>query len=40
MRTVWIVVLTALLAQPAAAQWGDTLNEAPLTPVPPQMTFE
>ena len=40
MRTVWIVVLTALLTQPAAAQWGDTLNEAPLTPVPPQMTFE
>ena len=40
MRTVWIVILTALLTQSAVAQWGDTLNEAPLTPVPPQMTFE
>ena len=39
-RTVWIVILTALLTQSAVAQWGDTLNEAPLTPVPPQMTFE
>ena len=40
MRTAWIVVLAALLVQPATAQWGDTLNEAPLNPVPPQMTFE
>ena len=35
-----IAVLAAMLVQPVAAQWGDTLNEAPLTPVPPAMTFE
>ena len=39
-RLVWMLALVALPRMVAAQGLGDVLNEAPLVPVPQQMSYE